>query len=65
MSEKPTYEELEQRIRELEQAEYERKLTEKALREKFGISGRQWVRKKFTTQKMCQQTVSLYRDLLG
>ena len=33
MSEKPTYEELEQRIRELEQAEYERKLTEKALRE--------------------------------
>jgi len=33
MSEKPTYEELEQRVRELEQAESERKLAEKALRE--------------------------------
>jgi two-component system cell cycle sensor histidine kinase/response regulator CckA len=33
MSEKPTYEELEQRVRELEEAKSERKLAEKALRE--------------------------------
>jgi PAS domain S-box-containing protein len=33
MSEKPTYEELEQRIQELEQAEFKRKRTEKALLE--------------------------------
>ena len=33
MSEKPTYEELEQRIQELEQAEFKRKRTEKALME--------------------------------
>ncbi len=33
MSEKPTYEKLEQRIQELEQAEFERKKAEKALRE--------------------------------
>ena len=31
MSEKPTYEELEQRIQELEQAEFKRKRIEKAL----------------------------------
>ena len=34
MSEKPTYEELEQRIQELEQAEFKRKRTEKALLER-------------------------------
>jgi PAS domain-containing protein len=33
MPDKPTYEELEQRVRELEQAESERKRAEKALRE--------------------------------
>jgi PAS domain-containing protein len=33
MAEKPTYEELEQRIQEFEQAEFKRKRTEKALQE--------------------------------
>ena len=33
MTKKPTYEELEKRVNQLEQAEFERKLSEKALRE--------------------------------
>lgn len=39
-------------------------ILDNALRAAFGRNGRQWVKKKFTTDMMCQKTVSLYRDLL-
>lgn len=39
-------------------------IEDKELRLTLGRSGRQWVRKKFTVDKMCQETVSLYRELL-
>jgi len=39
-------------------------LSDKALREKRGVAGRKWVIDKFTTRKMCSQTVALYDALL-
>ena len=40
MTKKPTYEELEKRVHELEQAEFDRKLTEEALSEANNIINR-------------------------
>jgi len=37
----------------------------KDLCEKFGKQGQEWVRKNFTTDKMCERTLSIYQKLLN
>jgi glycosyltransferase involved in cell wall biosynthesis len=40
-------------------------LADPGRRRRFGENGQTWVRSHFTTRRMCQETLSLYRQLLA
>jgi glycosyltransferase involved in cell wall biosynthesis len=39
-------------------------ISDPVLREQFGENGQQWVGENFSTQKMCEETIELYKELL-